>query len=427
MNPNFQRALLLYDQSRYEQAEGELRQALAADPHHAHGHALLALCLSHREQFKDATEEAQQAIHLAPDFPFAHYALAKVLHERNRDDEALPAINEALRLDASEPGYFALLSAIHLNERKWPAALEAAEQGLRLDSENTSCTNLRAIALVKLGRKAEAGLTIDAALARNPDNAVTHANQGWTLLEKGDSKKALEHFREALRLDADNAWARQGIIEALKARNIIYAVMLKYFFFMGKLSKRAQWGVVLGGYFGSRALSAIAKANPNLSPWILPIIILYVVFVLMTWIADPFFNLMLRLSRFGRLALPREKIIASNWLGLCLLLALLALAGCCFFGFNSPWLVAAAIFGALLLPVAGTFKCPAGWPRNAMAIYTGLLACAGVIALSLLAFSDQRINSPQDDPLWLMIGLVLIGSLGSSWIVNILIVRRYRR
>src|SRR5579871_5018208 len=228
MNPNLQRGLLLYQQSRYEMAENELRQALALDPRDAYAHALLGLCLSHRELFKEATEEAQQAIHLSPDFPFAHYALASIMRDRNRNEEALTAISEALRLDAADPGYFALLSAIQFSERRWPAALDAAERGLRLDSEHTGCTNLRAMALVKLGRKSEAGLTIDAALARNPDNSLTHANQGWTFLEKGDPKKALEHFREALRLDPENAWARHGIIEALKARNFVYAVMLKY-------------------------------------------------------------------------------------------------------------------------------------------------------------------------------------------------------
>src|SRR6185312_1511248 len=349
-----------------------------SDPHDPYAHALLGLCLSQREQFKEATEEAQQAVHLAPDFPFAHYALANVLHDRNRDDEALPVINEALRLDSSEPPYFALLSAIHLNERHWQAALEAAEQGLRLDSEHTGCTNLRAIAMVKLGRKAEAGQTIDAALARNPDNSLTHANQGWTLLEKGEPKKALEHFREALRLDPTNEWARRGIIEALKARNIVYAVMLRYFLFMGKLSKQAQWGIILGAYFGIRALGALAKAEPAWEPYILPIELVYFAFVIMSWIADPLFNLLLRLNRFGRLALPREKIVASNWLGLCLLIAFISLGGWLAFGHKSAWLAGAVLFGALLLPTSGTFKCAEGWPRNVMAIYTGALACGAL-------------------------------------------------
>jgi Flp pilus assembly protein TadD len=78
MNPNLERAILLFQQSRYEMAETELAQALGIDPHDAYAHALLGLCLAQRDQFEDATAEVRQAIHLQPDFPFAHYAHARV-------------------------------------------------------------------------------------------------------------------------------------------------------------------------------------------------------------------------------------------------------------------------------------------------------------------------------------------------------------
>ena len=39
-----------------------------------------------------------------------------------------------------------------------------------------------------------------AALARRPDDPMTHANQGWALLHEGKPYPAMEHFREALRL-----------------------------------------------------------------------------------------------------------------------------------------------------------------------------------------------------------------------------------
>ena len=41
-----QRGQLLYQQSRFDMAEAELRQALAAEPQDAYAHALLALCAS---------------------------------------------------------------------------------------------------------------------------------------------------------------------------------------------------------------------------------------------------------------------------------------------------------------------------------------------------------------------------------------------
>ena len=351
MNVNLERGLMLYQQARHDMAESELRQALASEPDNAYAHALLALCLAQHENFQEATTEARQAIHLQPDFSFAHYAHTRVLYERNRFDEAREAIEEAIRLDSVEADYFSLLAGIEFQESRWGEALRAAEQGLQIDPEHVGCTNLRAMALVKLGRRAEAGATMDAALSKNPESALTHANQGWTLLERGEPKQALEHFREALRLDAENEWARRGIVEALKARNVIYAVMLKYFFWMSRFSRRGQWAIILGGYIGNRALGVLAKANPVLAPWILPLQILYICFALMTWMAYPFFNLLLRLNRFGRLALSREQTIASNWFGSCLLLSLLGLTGCFLLGFNAPWLTGALVFGLLLLPV----------------------------------------------------------------------------
>lgn len=430
MNPNLERALLLFQQSRHELAENELRQALAADPHDAWAHALLALCLAAREKFDDATTEARQAIHLAPDFPFAHYAHAHVLYHRHHHPEALTAIQEAIRLDSTDADYFALLASIHFDEKRWPEALSAAEQGLQFDSEHVGCTNLRAMAMVKLGRKAEAGATIGAALAKNPDNAVTHANQGWTLLEQGDPKKALEHFREALRLDPENEWARHGIVEALKARNIIYAAMLKYFLWMSKLSGRAQWAIILVGYFGNNALGSLARSNPDLAPWIWPIRILYIVFALMTWLAYPLFNLLLRLNRFGRLALSREQVVASNWVGGCVFATLLGLAGCALYGTDSVWLFVAMVFGFLMLPVAGVFRCATGWPRNVMAVCTILLALLGLAMLAVLLVGESGwLAKPKQlvEPLKLLISAFLIGAVASTWLANILGSQRPRR
>jgi tetratricopeptide (TPR) repeat protein len=422
MNPHLERAILLYQQSRYDMAESELRQALAAEPQDAYAHALLGLCLAQREQFQEATAETQQAIHQAPDFSFAHFALAQVLYDRNRFSEALGAVNEAIRLDPEDADQYALLANIHLHESRWREALNAAEQGLQFNPEHVGCTNLRAVAMVKLGRKAEAGRTIDTALSKNPENSLTHANQGWTLLEQGEPKKAAEHFREALRLDPQNEWARHGIIEALKARNIIYALMLKYFLWMAKFGRKGQWGIILGGYLGNRILGAIAHTYPELAPWILPLQIFYVVFVLMSWMAYPFFNLLLRLNKFGRLVLSREQAVATNWFGLCLLLALAGLVGCVFRGIDSVWIIWALIFGLLLLPVSAVFKCAVGWPRNAMAIFTIVVALFGLGVLMLFSAGIGSLDNAKN-----LLGVFALCAVGSTWLGNFLMTQRPTR
>lgn len=413
MNPHFQRGVLLYQQDRHELAEAEFRKSLASDPDNSTTHGFLALCLLERDEFEKATEEGQRAIQYAPDSEFGHYTLARVLSRRGHYEEAMQHANEAVRLDATDPDNFALVAGIALEQRHWPAALEAAERGLQFDPEHVGCANLRAIALVKLGRHADAASTIEGALGKNPDSSITHANKGWALLHEGDHKKALEHFREALRLDPSNEWARQGIVEALKARHFIYAWMLRYFLWMSRLSSRAQWGVILGAYFGNRALTVVANNNPTLAPWIWPIKIVYLGFIILTWTADPLFNLALRVNKFGRLALSRDEVIASNWLGATIILALLSLTGFLITG-SDLLAINAILFGLLVLPVAGTFKCRKGWPRLTMAAYTIGLLAVGEAAL----FSEKGTT---------LLGAFGIGIFLSGWLVNGLVSMREKR
>lgn len=422
MSVHLQRAILLFQQARVDLAEPELRQALATDPHDAYAHALLAVSLARREQFKEATEEAQQAIHLAPDFAFAHFALASVLHDRNRLPEAISATEEAIRLDPPDPDYHALLSQIRLDQRQWAAALDAAERGLASDGEHVACINLRAMALVKLGRAAEAGTTIDAALAKNPENSITHANQGWTLLEQRNPSKALEHFRESLRLDPENEWARQGIVEALKAKHFLYAWMLRYFLWMAKLSSNAQWGIVVGGFFANRFIGIIAASNPDLAPWLLPLRILYVAFALLTWTAEPLFNLLLRMNRFGRIALSEEQVTASNWMGGCILSSLMLLA-VWLPTQNDDLLFGALVSGLLVIPMAGIFKCYAGWPRRMMSAYTALMAIAGIASVFLGFFGSEQTQGLEG----LLLGFFLLGAFLSAWVANALMMVRLKK
>ncbi len=430
MSPNFERAMLLFQQSRFELAEKELRQGLAEAPDEAYGHALLALCLTRQEKFEEATAEAQRAIGLQPDFEFAHYALASVMEDRRRLPEARAAILEAIRLDSSDADNFALLASVEFQESHWAEALKAAERGLECDAEHVACTNLRAMALVKLGRKSEAGLTIDEALRRNPENSLSHANQGWTWLEKGDPKKAAEHFKEALRLNPQQEWARQGMVEALKAKNFIYAWMLKYFLWMGRFSTRGQWAIVIGGMIGNSLLGQFANSNPDLAPYILPIRILYIVFALMTWLAYPFFNMLLRMSTFGRMVLSEEETTASNWFGACLFCAMISLAGTVVYGFDSAWLIAALVFGVLLLPLSSIFRTEPGWPRKVMIALTLALLVVGFMSVATFAMAAfesggaaRRLN--RSGAGWL--NLFIIGGAASTWIINLVRSQRMRR
>jgi tetratricopeptide (TPR) repeat protein len=410
VSPHRERGWILARQGWPELAEKEYRLALAEDPDDFVAHAMLALLLSERDgRGEEALREARTAVGLAPDEPFAHSAEAQVHLAAKRWDAAEQSVGEAIRIDPDDPFLFVVLAECHLGRRRWQDALDAADQGLAIDPAYVPCLNVRATALVHLDRRDEASATLVGALGRDPENSHTHANQGWASLHRGDRRAGLAHFREALRLDPQSEWARQGLAEAMKARNPVYAAMLTYFLWMQRLSPRARWGVVLGGMLGFRLVRTAARVNPELMPWLLPLMVAYGVFLMLSWTAPQLFNALLLLSRDGRDVLSDEQRTSGRWVGggalLALGMGLLAL------GFPAGWSFSGALLATLLLiPLAATFNGPRGRPTRTMAFFTG-----GVYLLGALAVAGEWASVAIGSAL---VGICLLLVVGSTWVIS---------
>jgi tetratricopeptide (TPR) repeat protein len=417
MNHSIARAHVLIAQAKWDLAERELRGVLTQDPNLAHAHALLALCLSVRQQYAEATGEAESAIHLAPDDPFGHYVLACVYNDRSRFKEARQAVHEAIRLNPFDATPWGLLALVEYALQHWSAALEAAERGLQVDPEDSRCANARSMALVKLGRTVEAAAAVAETLSREPENALSQATQGWTLLEQGNPRGAQVCFREALRLEPGMQWARAGMVTALKARNPFYRLVLSYFLWMSKLGNRVQWALVIGLFFGVRLLNSAAEQMPALQPLVTPIVYAYVAFCLVSWLADPLFNLLLRLDRFGKYVLSRDEILGANLVALCLLGTVLGIVVAVAVG--SPTALLAGLACVLLaIPCSAVFRCDKGWPRHAMGLYALGLVILGVLGLAAIGLDIAALK--------MFGGLFLLGVLFSGWVANGLIAATVR-
>lgn len=413
MSAHLERGRLLLAQSRAADAEQEAILALGQQPDDPDALALLALCRSHLDRHPAALEAAQNAVGLAPDMPGLHYVHALILHRMDRDEDAFRAVGEALRLAPDDPDYFSLLASIELARRKWPAALAAAEQALAQNPEHVEAANLRAMALVRLGRKAEAMATVDYALQRAPEDALSHANQGWNCLHQNDPAKAQEHFREALRLSPDLEYAREGMLEALKARNPVYRVMLAYFLWMGRLSGKLQWAFLLGVFFGAKVIRALAQAQPELTWFWWPLLGLFYTFVYLSWTAQPMFNLLLRFNRFGRHVLSADQRTGSNWFAAAFGLAVLSLVWWLGTG-SSVGMFAMFVFAALSICLASTFNVR-GRQRIMLGAATAVLAvCAVTGGLMVLNGRDGGVT---------LITVFSFGFLGFQFFANSLAIR----
>ncbi|WP_425617824.1 tetratricopeptide repeat protein [Anatilimnocola sp. NA78] len=418
MTPHLSRALVLIEQNRYAQALGELQLHLGQHAEDAFAHALMSQCHLRLNNYDEAEQEAEQAVSLAPDQSIGYRMLASVFVERRRYSQAEQAIDVALQMDPHDADLHGLRASILTRQEKWKEAKESADAGLAIDPEDVVCLNVRAQALTMLGDRAGAAATVEDALRKNPDDPWIHANQGWANLHANEPLKAAEHFREALRLDPEMEFARAGIIEALKARNFLYRGMLAYFLWMARLPGNVRWAIMIGIYFAQRILGQVARNNPNLAIIIWPLLGLLIGFVVLTWLAYPLFNLMLRLDRFGRHALSADQRRGANLLGCTLAIAILCVIGAFALGY-APLLLAGLVFGLLSLPISAIYQIEAGWPRNTMFAVTGALLLIGLtmaIPDSLLANVDKSVLAMLGN---LQSGFFL-GIVGSQFLANYL-------
>ncbi len=291
---HFERARVLVDQGRYELAERELAQVLAANPDHASAHALLAICLSQKGNTVAATQAIQRAIALSPSFSGFHYIYAGILNQQGKLAEAKSAIAEALRLDPEDADYYARLANIQYDQNKYTEVVQAAAQGLSLDAEHIGCMNLRLLALMQLGQLSAAEQEVEVALANAPENPFSYGIKGWVLLHQNRIPEAMASFREALRLYPQFEWARKGLLEALKARNGLYRLILRFDLWRSRMNNAQRVGLIL--------LLLIPQTRIFLLLLFLSLLLLRPLFTALLWL-DP----------YGRLALTQQEIKHSQW------------------------------------------------------------------------------------------------------------------
>ncbi len=276
MNNHFERARVLVDQERYPVAEQELSKVLAAEPDHPSAHALLAICLSERGDLAAASLEIRRAIALSPEFSGFHYIYSGILNQQGKLTESKESIDEAIRLDPEDADYYARLARIQIDQLKYEEAIKSTEYGLSLEAENVSCLNLRLLALLKQGQLSQVIADVEVALAQAPENSFPYAIKGWAFLHQDQVPTAIESFQEALRLRPEFDWARDGLVEALKAKNSLYRLILRFDLWRARLNNRQIFVLV-----------ALIVIFP-------PLRVLFFLFLLLIWISRPLLNLMSR-------------------------------------------------------------------------------------------------------------------------------------
>jgi len=404
MNQNIlQRIQILLAQGRIDHAEKQLFEFLEDDPSSEYGRYLLAYV----HYFKGRSRESEQLLlQLQAEDPenTAYLALLAEINLKEEEYEAAEEKTDQLLTMAPEQVEFhTLKSRLKFAQRYYDAALRYANSALTIDPENTEALNQKAMLAGILGDKEVAANSVLEALEQNPEDPYTIANHGHQLLGQGKVKEALERLSEALRLNPTNSLARYAMQEALKSRFWPYRMFYRYMQFMGRLTARGSWGVIIGAYVVYQIILRVGESNATLAPILLPIAYTLVGFFLLSWVINPLMNLYLLTNPYGRLLLDKEDKKMAMLTGLSLFLALICLGIWQYFDLLI-FMVATVFFVMMMIPL-GSFLSPYDKSkRQKLIYYTGAIFAFGMLGLLLNSMT--------------LIGIAFLGIFIYQFVIN---------
>jgi tetratricopeptide (TPR) repeat protein len=201
----------LLARNKPETAEATFREVIESFPQSAAAHALLAMALADQARSREAVHAADQAVSLNPHLALSHAARACALEASGLVWEAEMESRQAVALAPTDPNRHSDLAGIVGRAGRFGEALDITGRGLSLNPQHLPSLHCRAMALVSLGRVDEAQDLLTSALLEDPDLAQLHASIGLMLEDRGDTVRAADEFREAVRLDNSVMAAHDGL------------------------------------------------------------------------------------------------------------------------------------------------------------------------------------------------------------------------
>ncbi|WP_447007156.1 tetratricopeptide repeat protein [Saccharothrix isguenensis] len=304
------RGQALLDLNRAREAEEQFRTALAAAPGEPTLHALLAQALLRQQRFQEAHDASRAAVGAAPEHVMAYSTLAASLAGLKRLNEAEDAVRHALAL-APEAAVLHVQEAYVLLAQNRPVdALISIGRARALDPEDSDAAAVQAAALFESHRFEQAEAAVDEALRLDPQNADAHRIRGLLALRRGGGEPAVQAHRTALRLSPTDSDAREGLSVALKSRNPLYGLMLRY----GMWLKTLPTGLRLLVLFLPFILTRLLRPFEG-EAWASVLLVVVIAAVVLSWSLEPLMNCVLLLSRERHLLSRSARLSTYAFLG----------------------------------------------------------------------------------------------------------------
>jgi uncharacterized membrane protein YgcG/tetratricopeptide (TPR) repeat protein len=169
------------------------------------------------ENANDAARLAEAAIQLAPDSAAAHQALGAARHIDLRLDEAEAEYARALAIDAKSGAARMALADLKRAGGKSEEALTLYRAQLQADAKNKSARAGVVVSLLELGRKDEAEVELEKALADSDQsqNLPLLVGAAYWYLAHNNAARGLDLAQKAITIEPRYSWAEVAYARAL--------------------------------------------------------------------------------------------------------------------------------------------------------------------------------------------------------------------
>jgi Flp pilus assembly protein TadD len=378
-----QKGSILLRQGRYKEAGDIFKDGLSSNPSDDVLLYYLAYAQYHiPDQLEKALRTINEALKHQTEDPGHFWLKSLILADLDKHKEALGIVDQALALDPEYPQAHAAKAYIYMRMDKWADAEKHAKEALALDADDAFASSVLSSALRMQNKLDEGAQLAFDTLAKDPDDSSSHSNAGWIYLHKQNYPKAEIHFKEALRLDPNFESARIGMLEAFKARSLIYRWYLQYCLFMAQQSKTMRIVIIVGVYLAFRYVIRNFNAlfsGPMVIVGYIVIVAMYL-FFFWSWLAGGVGNLLVWRDKTARYALNKQEKLDAFFVGGGFFLGISLLAVAMLFKFKVLTILSIAIIlSTVLLAVTFTNKNKSG------AIFYGLIAAYMLLAGTVYA------------------------------------------
>lgn len=230
-NPNVDVALrrceLLGEQGRFKEARQEALAVLAIEPDNLPAARLLAYCHWALGDNSEAINVCEQTLAYCPTDIATLKTLGQIYRSMKLFEKSQAYFLDALNLDPEDENTHLNLSILYLAMEDPEAGLSYAQSGLEIAPDNPDLLVNQACAYWALNRHEEARNTCRTALELAPNNALYHYD--YALFNESYNRQlALEHVKEALRLNPNDKRAQTLLVNLLQDENRLVAPLLKF-------------------------------------------------------------------------------------------------------------------------------------------------------------------------------------------------------